>query len=62
MMISISRDTTYDHTLGIFSGQQSGTTQTVINTYIFEFGKSLDYYDPDNYWINFHRKRVETNL
>ena len=29
---------------------------------IFEFGKSLDYYDPDNYWINFRRKRVETSL
>ena len=55
MMVSISRDATYDHKLGIFLGQQRGTTWTVINTYIFEFGKSLDYYDPDNYWINFRR-------
>ena len=62
MMISVSRDATYDHTLGIFSGQQSGTTQTVINTYIFEFGKSLDYFDPDNYWIYFRHERPETCL
>ena len=33
----------------MFSGQHSGVTQTVINIYIFEFGESLDYYDPDNY-------------
>ena len=41
MMIAISRDATYDHTLGMFSGQQSGPTQIVINIYILNLVKVL---------------------
>ena len=48
--------------MSMFSGQHIGITQTVIIINIFEFGESLDYYDPDNYSHFFEFSFVSTGF